>query len=45
MLCFVEAKIERFMGGSTFFFVKSKTFEFSVGEGGTIYSLRIIEKG
>ena len=33
------------MGGSTFFFVESKTFEFSVEEGGTFYSLRIIEKG
>ena len=45
MLCFVEAKTERFMGGSTFFFVESKAFEFSVEEGGTFYSLRIIEKG
>ena len=31
------------MGGSTFFFVKSKTFEFSVEEGGTFYLLRILE--
>ena len=41
----MKAKTERFMGGSTFFFVESKTFEFSVEEGGTFYSLRIIEKG
>ena len=33
------------MRGSTFFFVESKAFEFSVKEGGTFYSLRIIEKG
>ena len=31
--------------GSTFFFVKSKTFEFSVEEGGTFNLLRILEKG
>ena len=32
------------MGGSIFFFVESKTFEFSVEEGGTFYSLRIFER-
>ena len=45
LLCFVKAKIERFMGGSTFFFVESKTFEFFVKEGGTFYSFCILEKG
>ena len=33
------------MRGSTFFFVESKAFEFFVKEGGTFYSLGIIEKG
>ncbi|XP_075658265.1 transcription factor Pur-alpha 1-like [Castanea sativa] len=32
------------MGGSIFFFVESKTFEFSVVEGGTYYMLRIFER-
>ena len=32
------------MGGSIFFFVESKTFEFSVEEGGTFYSLCIFER-
>ena len=32
------------MGGSIFFFVESKSFEFSV-EGGTFYLLRIYERG
>lgn len=32
------------MGGSTFFFVESKAFEFSVEEGGTYYMLRIYER-
>ena len=32
------------MGGSIFFFVESKTFEFLVEEGGTFYSLRIFER-
>ena len=32
------------MGGSIFFFVESKTFEFSVEEGGTFYVLRIFER-
>ena len=32
------------MGGSIFFFVESKTFEFSVEEGGTYYMLRIYER-
>ena len=29
------------MGGSVFFFVESKTFEFSIEEGGIFYQLRI----
>ena len=33
------------MGGSSFFFVESKSFEFSVEEGGTFFSLRIFERG
>ena len=33
------------MGGSFFFFVESKPFEFSVEEGGTFFSLRIFERG
>ena len=33
------------MGGSTFFFIESKTFEFSVEEGGSYYLLRIFERG
>lgn len=32
------------MGGSFFFFVKSKTFKFSAVEGGNFYMLRIYEK-
>ena len=32
------------MGGSIFFFVESKTFEFSVEEGGTYFMLRIYER-
>ena len=32
------------MGGSIFFFVESKTFEFSVEEGGTYFMLRIFEQ-
>ena len=32
------------MGGSIFFFVESKTFEFSVEEGGTYFLLRIFER-
>ncbi|KAK9992046.1 hypothetical protein SO802_027031 [Lithocarpus litseifolius] len=32
------------MGGSIFFFVESKTFEFSIEEGGTYYMLRIFER-
>ena len=32
------------MGGSIFFFVESKTFEFSVKEGGTYFMLRIFEQ-
>ena len=32
------------MGGSIFFFVESKTFEFSVEEGGTYFMLRIFER-
>ena len=32
------------MGGSIFFFIESKTFEFSVEEGGTYYMLRIYER-
>ena len=32
------------MGGSIFFFVESKTLEFSVEEGGTFYLLRIFER-
>ena len=32
------------MGGSIFFFVESKTFEFSVEEGGNFYMLRIYER-
>ena len=33
------------MGGSVFFFVKSKTFEFLVEEGGSYFLLRIFERG
>ena len=33
------------MGGSVFFFVESKSFEFSVEEGGMFYQLRIYERG
>ena len=33
------------MGGSVFFFVESKTFEFSVEEGGMFYQLGIYEIG
>ena len=32
------------MGGSIFFFVESKTFEFLVKEGGTYFMLRIYER-
>ena len=32
------------MGGSIFFFVKSKSFEFSVEEGGSFFLLRIFER-
>ena len=33
------------MGGSVFFFVESKSFEFSIEEGGMFYQLRIYERG
>ena len=33
------------MGGSIFFFVESKSFEFSVQEMGTFFLLRIFERG
>ena len=33
------------MGGSSFFFIESKTFEFSVEEGGSYFLLQICEKG
>ena len=33
------------MGGSVFFFVESKTFEFSIEEGGMFYQLRIYGRG
>ena len=33
------------MGGSTFFFIESKTFEFSVEEGGSYFLLWIFERG
>ena len=33
------------MGGSSFFFIESKTFEFSVEEGGSYFLLRIFERG
>ena len=33
------------MGGFTFVFIESKTFEFVVEEGGTFYLLRIYERG
>ena len=33
------------MGGTTFVFIESKTFEFVVEEGGTFYLLRIYERG
>ena len=33
------------MGGSIFIFVESKTFEFSVEEGGSFFLLRIFERG
>ena len=32
------------MGGSIFFFVESKTFEFSIEGGGTYFMLRIFEQ-
>ena len=32
------------MGGSLFFFVESKSFEFSVEEGGSFFLLRIFER-
>ena len=32
------------MGGSIFFFVESKAFEFLVEEGGTYFMLRIYER-
>ena len=32
------------MGGYIFFFVESKTYEFSVEEGGTYYMLRTFER-
>ena len=32
------------MGGSIFFFIESKIFEFSIEEGGTYYMLRIYER-
>ena len=33
------------MGGSLYFFVESKSFEFSVEKGGTFFLLRIFERG
>ena len=33
------------MGGLLFYFVESKTFEFSVEEGGSFFLLRIFERG
>ena len=33
------------MGGSLFFFVESKSFEFCVEEGGSFFSLQIFERG
>lgn len=33
------------MGGSTYFFVESKTFEFLIEEGGTFYLFHIFERG
>ena len=33
------------MGGSTFVFIESKTFEFVIEEGGSFFSLRIFERG
>ena len=33
------------MGGSSFFFIESKSFEFSFEEGGTFFLLFIFEKG
>ena len=33
------------MGGSLFFFVESKSFEFSVEEGGSFFLLRLFERG
>ena len=33
------------MGGSFFFFIESKSFEFCVEEGGSFFSLRIFERG
>ena len=33
------------MGGSLFFFIESKSFEFSVAEGGTFFLLRIFKRG
>ena len=32
------------MGGSIFFFLESKSFEFSVEEGGSFFLLRIFER-
>ena len=33
------------MGGSTFVFIESKTFEFAIEEGGSFFLLRIYERG
>ena len=33
------------MGGSTFLSIESKTFEFSIEEGGSFFMLRIVERG
>ena len=33
------------MGGSTFVFIESKTFEFAIEEGGSFFVLRIYERG
>ena len=41
----VVAAFILFVVGGTFFFIESKTFEFSVEEGGSYFLLRIFERG
>ena len=43
--CLVVAASFLFAMGGSFFFIESKTFEFSVEEGGSYFLLRIFERG